>query len=71
MATNLAIDDKLINEARRIGRHKTKKDAVTAALDEYIQKRRRLRILQLAGTIEYDKGYSHKKVRMLDRIEHD
>jgi Arc/MetJ family transcription regulator len=71
MATNLAIDDKLINEAKRIGRHKTKKEAVTAALDEYIQKRKRLRILDLAGTIEYDECYDHKKVRMLDRIEYD
>jgi Arc/MetJ family transcription regulator len=36
MPTNLALDDALIDEARRIGNHKTKKEAVTAALDEYI-----------------------------------
>jgi hypothetical protein len=45
VATNLALDNKLIDEARRIGRHKTKKEAVTAALQEYIGRRKRLRIL--------------------------
>src|SRR5271165_371237 len=37
MPTNLALDDKLIDEARRIGGHATKKEAVTAALDEYVR----------------------------------
>src|SRR5690242_12607048 len=42
MPTNLAIDDKLIEQARRVGHHKTKKEAVTAALSEYIAHRKRL-----------------------------
>ena len=71
MATNLAIDDKLINEAKKIGRHKTKKEAVTAALAEYIQRRKRMRILSLFGKIDYDEDYDHKKLRRLDRIERD
>jgi hypothetical protein len=71
MATNLAIDDKLINEARRIGKHKTKKEAVTAALDEYIRHRKQLKILELFGTIDYDPTYDYKKMRKLDRIEID
>jgi Arc/MetJ family transcription regulator len=70
MATNLAIDDKLIEEAKRIGRHKTKKEAVTAALDEYIRRRKQMRILRLFGTIDYDENYDYKKARMLDRIDH-
>jgi Arc/MetJ family transcription regulator len=69
MATNLAIDDKLIDEARQIGNHKTKKEAVTAALDEYIGRRKQLKILELAGTIDYDPTYDYKKMRLLDRIE--
>ena len=32
MPTNLAIDDRLIEQAQKIGRHKTKKDTVNAAL---------------------------------------
>ena len=71
MATNLAIDDRLINEARRIGKHKTKKEAVTAALDEYIRRRKQLEILKLFGTIDYDPTYDYKKMRKLDRIEID
>lgn len=69
MPTNLALDDKLIDEARRIGNHATKKEAVTAALDEYIRHRKQLEILELAGTIDYDPAYDYKKMRKLDRIE--
>jgi Arc/MetJ family transcription regulator len=71
MATNLAIDDKLINEARRIGKHKTKKEAVTAALDEYIRLRKQLRILDHFGTIDFDPDYDYKKMRKLDKIQLD
>lgn len=71
MATNLAIDDGLIEEARRIGKHKTKKEAVTAALDEYIRWRKQLQILNHFGTIDFDPEYDYKKMRQLDRIEVD
>jgi Arc/MetJ family transcription regulator len=63
MPTNLALDDKLIEEARRRGKHKTKKAAVTAALDEYIKRRKQLEILDLMGTIEYDPAYDYKAAR--------
>jgi hypothetical protein len=71
MATNLAIDDRLIDEARRVGNHKTKKEAVTAALDEYIRWRKQLRILDHFGTIDFDPEFDYKKMRQLDRIEVD
>ena len=63
MPTNLAIDDRLIEEARKLGNHRTKKDAVTAALDEYIRRRRQQGILSLFGTIEYDQAYDYKRER--------
>jgi Arc/MetJ family transcription regulator len=69
MPTNLALDDKLIDEAKRIGNHATKKEAVTAALDEYIRRRKQLEILDLEGTIDYDPTYDYKKMRKLDRLE--
>lgn len=63
MATNLAIDDRLLEEARRIGRHRTKKATVTEALQEYIQHRKQARILELFGTVEIDPKYDYKKQR--------
>lgn len=67
MPTNLALDDKLIEEARRIGRHKTKKAAVTAALQEYVQRRRQVRIIDAFGTIDYDPSYDYKAARWRKR----
>ena len=49
--TNLAIDDRLIEEAQKLGHYRTKKDTVTAALDEYIQRRKQEGILSLFGTV--------------------
>jgi hypothetical protein len=63
MATNLALDDKLIEEARRVGKHKSKKEAVTAALDEYVRKRKQIRILDAFGTLLFDPIYDYKAER--------
>lgn len=63
MATNLAIDDRLIEEAKRLGRFPTKKAAVTAALEEFIRRRKQARILKLEGTVDYVAGYDHKTSR--------
>lgn len=69
MATNLALDDNLIEEARRVGGHATKKEAVTAALDEYIRRRKQREITKLFGTIDYAAEYDHKANRRRDRVE--
>lgn len=63
MATNLQIDDRLIQEAVDLGKHRTKKAAVTEALSEYVRHRRQERILSLFGTIDYDPEYDYKKHR--------
>ncbi len=63
MPTNLALDDRLIEEARRTGKHKTKKEAVTVALREYIQRRKQLEFLSQFGTIDYDRSYDYKAER--------
>lgn len=63
MATNLAIDDRLIIEAQTIGGSKTKKAAVTEALREYIQRRKQLQITSLFGKIDYDPDYDYKQTR--------
>ena len=63
MPTNLDLDDKLIERARTIGRHRTKKDAVNAALREYVKRHEQLRIVELFGTIEFDPRWDHKAAR--------
>lgn len=65
MATNLAIDNSLIETAKQVGKHKTKKEAVTEALKEYIQRHQQANIVQLFGQIEYDKNYNYKKQRIV------
>jgi hypothetical protein len=63
VATNLDINPKLIEEARRIGKHKSKKDAVTEALKEYVRSKKQMRIFELAGKIDFDPTYDYKKER--------
>lgn len=65
MATNLGLDDKLIEKAVKIGKHKSKNEAVTAALTEYIKTRKQKEIIDIFGTIEYDNDYDYKKQRAL------
>ncbi|HSN81451.1 MAG TPA: type II toxin-antitoxin system VapB family antitoxin [Polyangiales bacterium] len=63
MATNLALDDSLIAEAQKLGGHRTKKAAVTAALEEYVRRRKQLELRKLFGTIDYDEDYDYKRGR--------
>lgn len=63
MATNLAIDDALLERARRVGKLRTKKETVTQALTEFIQRRRQREILKSLGTIEFRKGWDYKRDR--------
>ena len=66
MPTNLHLDDRLIERARRMGKHRTKREAVTAALEEYVRRRDRLRILEIAGTVVFDPAYDYKAERRRD-----
>jgi Arc/MetJ family transcription regulator len=63
MATNLAIDDRLLDEALKLGGRGTKKATVTEALEEYIQRRKQLRVLELFGKIDFDPRYDYKRAR--------
>ncbi len=63
MPTNLALDDKLIEAARKAGGHRTKKDAVTAALAEYVKRRKQQRILEAFGSFDFDPSYEYKAER--------
>jgi Arc/MetJ family transcription regulator len=64
MATNLALDDRLIEEARRRGGHRTKKEAVTKALEEYVRRHKQLAFLEDFGTVDFDPDYDYKAERI-------
>ena len=63
MPTNLAIDDELIEKARIIGKHKTKKAVVTEALEEYIEKRNQMKIFEMFGSMVFEPEYDYKSQR--------
>lgn len=63
MATNLEIDNELIQEALKLGGHRTKRAVVEEALQEYVQRRKQLTITELFGTIEYEDDYDYKQQR--------
>jgi Arc/MetJ family transcription regulator len=68
MPTNLSIDDRLLEEAQELGKHRTKRETVNAALDEYIRRRKQQEILSLFGKIEYQDGYDYKRERNSKRM---
>ena len=63
MATNLAIDDKLLHEALEISGLKTKKDTVNQALKEFVERHKQLEILSIFGKMDPDPDYDYKKGR--------
>ena len=63
MATNLDLDDELVEAAQKLGRHKKKREAVNRALGEYVRWLRQQAILEEFGTIQYDPKYDYKKQR--------
>ena len=62
-AYEAVLDEDLVAEARRAGRHTTDREALTAALKEYITRQRQRAVLELFGTIDDDPGYDYKDQR--------
>ena len=63
MATNLSLDPDLIDRAVAVSGEKTKKAAVTRALEEFIARRKQKRLVELMGKLEWDKSFDHKAER--------
>jgi hypothetical protein len=63
MATNLSIDPSLIERALEVSGERTKKAAVTRALEEFIARRRQRDLLELMGKLEWDPSYDYKRER--------
>ena len=63
MATNLAIDPDLLERAVEVSGERTKKAAVTKALQEFIARREQRRLLDLMGKLEWDRSFDYKSER--------
>ena len=63
MPTNLALDDDLVSEAKKLGNHRSKKDAVNQALLEYVSRRKRRKMLDLFEKVDWDERYDYKEER--------
>lgn len=66
MATNLSIDPDLLDQALEVSGERTKKAAVTKALQEFIARRRQKGLLELIGQLDWDPGYDYKAERARD-----
>jgi hypothetical protein len=63
MATNLSIDPDLIDRALEVSGERTKKAAITRALEEFIARRKQKRLLNLMGKLEWDTSFGYKSER--------
>jgi hypothetical protein len=66
MSTNLSIDPELIERAQQVSGERTKKAAVTRALQEFIARREQKRLLELMGKLEWDTAFDYKAERKRD-----
>lgn len=69
MATNLAIDPALLDQALAVGGLGTKKETVTTALREFIARREQRQLGDLFGTLDWDPEYDYKAARSRDAAE--
>lgn len=63
MRTNVVIDDRLIEEAFKMSKIKTKKELIKTALEEFIQNRKRLNLKKIKGKIKFAENYNYKEMR--------
>jgi len=63
VATTVKLNEKMVEEAVRLGNFKTKQEALNVALSEFVERRNRLRILELAGKIDFRPDWDYKKMR--------
>ena len=63
MRTNIVLDDGLVGEALKLSGAKTKRELIHRALEEFVENRRRLNLLELEGKIKFATRYDHKSLR--------
>jgi len=65
LGTLIEINPKLLQEALDLSNYPTPTELIEAALQEYIQRQRQLKIFELFGTIDYDEDYNYKQQRQI------
>ncbi|MBD2187460.1 type II toxin-antitoxin system VapB family antitoxin [Pseudanabaena mucicola] len=63
MVTSLNINETLLQEALALDKNVTIESMIEIALYEYVQRRKRLKLLDLFGVIDYDETYDYKRQR--------
>ena len=63
MRTNIVIDDRLMEEALKLSRYKTKKELIHKALEEFVQNRKRRDLRELKGKVNFKNDYNYKELR--------
>jgi len=63
MATNLALDPELLDRVLRASGKRTKKEAVTEAMTEYVARREQAGLIGLFGALDWDDSYDYKRDR--------
>jgi Arc/MetJ family transcription regulator len=63
MRTNIVLDERLVKKAMKLSHKRTKKEVVNQALKEFVENRKRLNLMDLAGKIEFAKDYNYKALR--------
>lgn len=63
MATNLSLDPDLLERAVQVSGERTKKAAVTRALEEFIARRSQKRLVELMDKLEWDESFDYKSER--------
>ena len=66
MRNIFSIDPGLVERALAVSGERTKKAAVTKALQEFIARRKQKRLLELMGKLEWDGAFDYKSERTRD-----
>ena len=70
-ATNIELNEDLVKKAMRLGKLKSKKDAVNLALGEFVQRHEQMKVLSHFGTVEFDHNDNYKSQRVRERLVFD
>ena len=63
MGINVVLDDKIVEEAMKVSGAKTKKEVISKALEEFVENRKRLNLLDVEGKIKFREDYDYKELR--------